>query len=68
VPADFIADGKVVKHRPGTRNLLADARDTDEEALAWLFTPQADLDATPIALLRADRSREVKRRAQALLW
>jgi hypothetical protein len=68
VPADFIADGKVVKHLPGTLNLLADARYTDEEALAWLFTPQADLDATPIALLRADRSREVKRRAQALLW
>lgn len=68
VPADFVMDGHVVRHLAGTINLLADARYTDEEAIGWLFTIQEDLGATPIALLRAERSREVKRRAQALLW
>jgi hypothetical protein len=68
VPAAFIADGAVVKHLPGTIRLLADAGFTDEQALRWLFTVQEDLQATPIDLLRSERSREVKRRAQASAW
>jgi hypothetical protein len=68
VPADFISDGVVVKHLQGTISLLADSGFSDEEALTWLFTPWTDLEATPIALLRSDRNREVKRRAQASAW
>lgn len=68
VPAAFVADGAVVKHLAGTINVLADSGYSDEEALAWLFTVQPDLGATPIDLLRSDRSREVKRRAQASAW
>lgn len=68
VPADFFQEGQVLRHLPGTIRLLADSGFSDDEALAWLFTPQADLNATPVALLRADRSREVKRRAQAAAW
>lgn len=68
VPADFVLNGVVLKHLPGTINLLADSGYSDEQALAWLFTPLDDLGATPTALLRADRSREVKRRAQASAW
>ena len=68
VPADFLADGEsaVVKHLPGTLTVLRDAGFSDEETLRWLFTADDTLPGTPIGALRADRGREVKRRAQAL--
>ncbi len=68
VPADFLADGEpaVVKHLLGTLTVLRDAGFSDEEMLAWLFTADDTLPGTPIGALRADRGREVKRRAQAL--
>lgn len=68
VPADFVSDGQVVRHLQGTITVLSDSGFTDEQALAWLFTPQDDLGLTPVAMLRADRNREVKRRAQAAAW
>jgi hypothetical protein len=46
--------------------LLRDARYSDEEAVRWLHTPDDTLPGSPVEALRNDRSREVKRRAQAL--
>jgi hypothetical protein len=65
VPADFVQDGKVLKHLPGVLTLLSDARFGDEEALRWLYTDD-DLPGSPVQALRENRGTEVKRRAQAL--
>lgn len=51
----------------GTLTVLADAGFSDEEAIAWLFTPDDSLPGTPIDALRAGRKTEVRRRAQAEL-
>lgn len=66
VPADFLVDGGVVKGLSGTVNLLSDGGYRAEEILRWLFTEDESLPGTPIAVLRSDRSREIKRRAQAM--
>ena len=65
VPADFVQDGKVLKHLPGVLTLLHDARFSDDEALRWLYTDD-DLPGSPVQALRENRGTEVKRRAQAL--
>ena len=65
VPADFVQDGKVLKHLPGVLTLLHDARFSDDEALRWLYTDD-DLPGSPVRALRENRGTEVKRRAQAL--
>lgn len=66
VPADFIADGKVIKGLAGLLTLLKDNSFSEEEALEWLFTPDDTLPGTPVQALRENRGTEVKRRAQAL--
>jgi Rv2175c C-terminal domain of unknown function len=66
VPADFLAEGTIVKGLPGVLTLLRDAGFTDEESVRWLHTADDSLPGTPIAALRTDRGKEVKRRAQAL--
>lgn len=68
VPAGFVQDGAVLKGLPGVLNLLHDGGYDDEAALRWLHTPDDSLPGTPVDALRADRSREVKRRAQALAF
>jgi len=68
VPADFIADGAVVDSLPGTITVLGDAGFSDEEVLAWLFTPDETLPGTPMQALREGRKTEIRRRAQALAW
>ena len=59
----------------GTLVVLADAGCTDEEAIRWLFTPDASLavqgwsigrEPAPIDVLAAGHKTEVRRRAQAL--
>jgi len=65
VPAEFLADGALLKGLPGTLTLLADVGYSDEEALAWLFTEDPTLPGRPVEALRANRGREVRRRAQA---
>lgn len=65
VPAEFVVDGTVVKGLTGTITLLTDAGYTDDEIIAWLFRDDATLPGTPIDALRANRGREVHRRAQA---
>ena len=66
VPAEFLHGSSVVKGLPGTITLLRDAGYSAEEILRWLFTAEESLPGTPIAALRTDRGREVKRRAQAM--
>jgi len=55
----------LVKGLPGTLTLLADVGYSDEEALVWLFTEDPTLPGRPVEALRANRGREVRRRAQA---
>ncbi|MCU1689691.1 MAG: DNA-binding protein [Pseudonocardiales bacterium] len=67
IPALFIQDGAIVKHLDAVIRLLRDARYTDAEVVEWLHRVDDTLPGSPIQALRADRSREVKRRAQAEL-
>ncbi|NGO72234.1 Rv2175c family DNA-binding protein [Streptomyces boncukensis] len=66
VPADFLAEGRVVKGLAGTITLLKDDGFSDEEMLEWLFTEDDTLPGSPVRALRENRGTEVKRRAQAL--
>ena len=68
IPADFIAEDAVVKGLGGTITVLRDGGYTDDEVLRWLLSEDETLPGTPIAALRSDRGREVKRRAQALAF
>lgn len=67
VPAEFLAEGAVVKGLPGTLVVLADHGLTDEESIEWLFTSDDSLPGRPIDALREDRGKEVRRRAQAIV-
>lgn len=66
VPALFLDDSGIVKGLPGTLTVLADAGYDDVESMRWLFTADDSLPGRPIDALRADRGREVRRRAQAM--
>jgi hypothetical protein len=68
VPVDFLSGDDVVKGLPGTVTVLRDGGYSHEAILRWLFTDDATLPGTPIAALRSDRAREVKRRAQAMAF
>ena len=68
VPADFVQDGRILKGLPGLLTVLQDAGYADRDALAWLFTPDDSLPGTPVAALRENRGKEVRRRAQSLAW
>jgi excisionase family DNA binding protein len=68
VPLDFLDGGAVVKGLPGTVTVLRDGGYSDEEILRWLFAEDASLPGTPIAALRSNRGREIKRRAQAMAF
>lgn len=68
VPADLIHNGVVVKALAGTITVLRDGGYTEGDILQWLFTPDESLPGTPVEALRADRGREVKRRAQAMAF
>ena len=67
VPAEFLAEGGVVKGLSGTLVVLADHGLTDEESIEWLFTADDSLPGRPIDALRQDRGKEVRRRAQAIV-
>ena len=79
IPERFLVavDGawRPVPALPGTLVLLADAGFSDEEAVRWLFAPDASLTPvgwpdgavpSPVDLLAAGQKTEVRRRAQAL--
>jgi hypothetical protein len=65
VPADFVADGTLLKGLPGLLTLLFDAGYSEDEALRWLYTPDDTLPGTPVQALKENRGKEVNRRAQA---
>jgi len=64
VPEEFVQSGQVVKGLPGTITLLTDAGYDDAEIVDWLFADNDDA-GSPMASLRAGRTREVHRTAQA---
>jgi Rv2175c C-terminal domain of unknown function len=66
VPAAFLDGDQILKGLPGTLNLLADNRFTEEESVRWLFTPDDSLPGTPVQALAEHRGTEVRRRAHAL--
>ena len=68
VPTDFFDGPAVVKGLSGTIVLLRDGGYGDPEILRWLFADDPSLSGSPIAVLRAGRHREVKRRAQAMAF
>jgi len=68
VPTDFIHGDVVVKGLLGTMTVLRDGGYPDDQILRWLFTSDDSLPGTPVEALRADRGREVKRRAQAMAF
>ena len=68
IPVGLLRDGAVVKGLQGVLNLLHDGGYDDEAAIRWLHTPDDSLPGTPVDALQANRSREVKRRAQALAF
>ena len=68
VPEEFLVDGEPQHGLPGTLTLLADAGFSDDEAMVWMLAPNDQLDASPIAALRAGRKAEVRRIAQVLAF
>jgi hypothetical protein len=66
VPAELVAGPMVRKHLPGVLTVLRDAGYSDDEILAWLYTPDDTLPGIPAVALETGRATEVKRRAQAL--
>ena len=68
VPCDLLTENGVVKGVAGTITVLRDGGYADQEILRWLFTHDETLPGTPVAALRADRGKEVKRRAQAMAF
>jgi excisionase family DNA binding protein len=68
VPALFLTGDTVVKHLSGVLTVLYDGGYSEEDAIRWLHTPDETLPGTPVEALRGDRSREVKRRAQAMAF
>ncbi len=64
IPAEFVADGLVVKGLPATVTLLRDNGYRDDEIVGWLFEADPTLPGSPMDALRDNRGREVHRRAQ----
>jgi hypothetical protein len=68
VPAELVADGRLVKGLAGALTVLRDAGYTDVEALRWLFTDDPAIPGRPVDAMAAGRDTAVKRRAQVLAF
>ena len=70
VPAKFIDAKGPRPELKGTFTVLTDGGMTDDEIIAWLFTPDATLpvEGAPIDALRAGHKTEIRRRAQELAF
>lgn len=66
VPAPFVKDNEPLAELRGTVLVLHDAGFSDDEAVAWLLSPEESIGIPPIEALRAGRKAEVRRVAQAL--
>lgn len=62
IPAEFVADGDIVRGLAGTITVLADAGYSDQEIIDWLFTPESGV--TAMTELRGGHIKAVRRRAQ----
>lgn len=65
IPAMFVTAQGPLPTLRGTVIVLLDGGMSEDEALVWLFTPQAGLggDGTPARALEAGRKTEIRRRA-----
>lgn len=70
VPARFAAASGPRADLKGTITVLADAGMSDDEVVAWLFSPDAGLpdDMTPMTALEAGYRALVRRQAQLTAW
>jgi excisionase family DNA binding protein len=70
VPAKFVGETGPRPELKGTFTVLADGGMSDDEIIAWLFTPDATLpvEGAPIDALRAGHKTEIRRRAQELAF
>jgi hypothetical protein len=68
VPADLVADGKLLKGLAGALTVLRDAGYTDVEAMRWLLTEDEAIPGRPVDAMAAGRDTAVKRRAQVLAF
>lgn len=68
VPELFLDGDHVVDSLKGTIAVLVDAGFSDDELIAWLYTPDDSLRGRPIDALREGRKTEIRRRAQILAW
>lgn len=70
VPAKFLDESGPRPDLKGTFTVLADGGLTDDESIAWLYTPDPTLpvEGAPIDALLAGHKTEVRRRAQELAF
>ncbi|MDQ1694828.1 MAG: hypothetical protein QOJ03_181 [Frankiaceae bacterium] len=68
VPAEFVADGRLVKGLAGALTVLRDAGYGDREALRWLLTEDPGIPGRPVDAMAEGRDTAVKRRAQVLAF
>ncbi len=68
IPARFLDESGPRTELKGTFTVLADGGMTDDEIIAWLFTPDPTLpvEGAPIDALHAGHKTEIRRRAQEL--
>ena len=68
VPAEFVADGQLVKGLAGALTVLRDAGYDDVQAMRWLLTEDEAIPGRPVDLMAQGRDTAVKRRAQVLAF
>lgn len=68
VPAEFVADGQLVKGLAGALTVLRDAGYGDLEAMRWLLTEDEGIPGRPVDAMAQGRDTAVKRRAQVLAF
>ncbi len=70
IPEELLVKGEhgwePVLNLPGTLTVLADGGFSNEEAVAWLYTPVAELGETPLQALLRGRHHRVNSVAQML--
>lgn len=68
IPADFARGDEPLNSLRGTLLALGDAGFSDDEAIAWLFAENEELDGTPVASLLNGRKSAVRRATQSLAF
>lgn len=68
VPAEFVADGELVKGLAGALTVLRDAGYDDAQAIRWLLTEDEGIPGRPVDAMAQGRHTAVKRRAQVLAF